>query len=146
MPTNISGTTGVDKHQDASVVQADIAAGALLDNKGGGVGYSTGSGGTVTQLTSKTTGVTINKLCGQIVMNNSVLNASSNCVFRVNNSLVTPQDVVIITPSNMASEAYELHVTFVSAGLFDIRVTNYSLSNLSETLVINFAVIKGVTA
>lgn len=26
MPTQISGTTGVDKHQDGSVTQADLAA------------------------------------------------------------------------------------------------------------------------
>jgi hypothetical protein len=33
-----------------------------------GIGYATGAGGTVTQLTSRTTGVTLNKVAGQITL------------------------------------------------------------------------------
>jgi len=37
------------------------------------IGYSTAAQGTVTQLTSKSTGVTLNKSSGQITMNNAAL-------------------------------------------------------------------------
>jgi hypothetical protein len=39
-----------------------------------GVGYGTGAGGAVTQATSKSTGVTLDKVCGEITMNNATLN------------------------------------------------------------------------
>jgi hypothetical protein len=38
----------------------------LLGSVESAVGYSTGTGGTVTQATDKSTGVTLNKRCGQI--------------------------------------------------------------------------------
>jgi hypothetical protein len=42
----------------------------------GGIGYATGAGGPVTQLTSKSTGVTLGKVAGQITMNGAALAAA----------------------------------------------------------------------
>jgi hypothetical protein len=59
----------------------------------GGMGYASGTGGTVTQLTSKSTAVALNKLCGQITMHNAALAAGARVSFVVTNSTVGASDV-----------------------------------------------------
>ncbi|MBS1738450.1 MAG: hypothetical protein JSS98_17855 [Bacteroidetes bacterium] len=112
-----------------------------------GIGYSSGAGGTVTQSTSKTTGVTINKVSGQITMNNAALGAGSEAKFTVTNSAVSANDVVIVNiKSGGTSGSYLISVTAVSSGSFDITISNVSGGSLSQALVINFVVIKGVNS
>jgi hypothetical protein len=43
----------------------------------GGLGYSTGAGGAITQGTSKSTAVTLHKVCGSITMHNAALAAGA---------------------------------------------------------------------
>lgn len=111
------------------------------------LGYATGAGGTVTQATNKSTGVTINTLTGQITTNNATLNAGAEVAFTVTNSAVAATDVVIANIASGATAAsYDVGVTAVSAGSFAMTLTNLSASNLSEALVINYAIIKGVSS
>lgn len=112
-----------------------------------GVGYITGGGGTVTQSTSKSTGVTLNKICGQITMNNAALNAGVTVGFTLTNSTIAATDVVIVNiGSGATADSYTLEVDAVAAGSCRIQVRNFTAGNLSEALVINFAVIKAVAA
>src|SRR5262249_56575891 len=60
------------------------------------IGYGTGAGGTVTQLTDRSTGVIINKLCGQITMNAASLAAGAEATFTVTNSTVAATDTVVV--------------------------------------------------
>lgn len=108
------------------------------------LGYGTGSGGTVTQLTNKATAVTLNKPTGQITMNNAALAANTATAFIVNNSLVTANDVVHVNVTSFG--AYTAQTQYVGSGVFAIRVTNTTAGSLSEALVINFAIIKGATS
>jgi hypothetical protein len=128
---------------------------ASLDTSGnfrmvgsGGLGYGTGSGGAVTQETSKSTSVTINRLTGQITMNNASLNASTGIAFTVNNSACSATDVPLVVISSGAASAvsYLLNVTAVANGSFRITLRNLSGGALSEAVVINFAIIKGAIA
>ena len=48
------------------------------------------TGGTVTQSTNKTTGVTLNAASGQITMNGAALGAGAEATFAVTNSEVQP--------------------------------------------------------
>lgn len=113
-------------------------------SSGGGLGYSTGAGGTVTQLTSKSTGVTLNKLSGQITMNNASLAANGEAVFTLTNSFIEATDVVVVSLANSVSAGrYMVGVATTSAGSCQIIITNLS-SVASEAPVINFAVIKAV--
>jgi len=57
------------------------SSGNILNTSSGGLGYGTGSGGTVTQATSKTTNVTLNKTNGKITMNNASLGAGASATF-----------------------------------------------------------------
>lgn len=111
----------------------------------GSFGYAPTAGGTVTQATSKSTAVTINKLCGQIVTNNATLNRDTSVNFVVNNSLVGEFDVVVACIHSGATlGAYELDVDAVTTGAFTLALHNHLASvDLSEAITINFVVIKG---
>jgi hypothetical protein len=114
-----------------------------------GFGYKTGLGigSTVTQLTNRTTGVTINKLSGQITTNNASLGAELGADFVVTNSTVAANDVVCLSVASGVVGANTLvAVVAVAAGSFTIRVTNGNVAaGTAETgaIVINFVVLKG---
>ena len=119
----------------------------LLGSAGSAVGYSTGTGGTITQATSKSTGVTLNKRCGQITMNNAALSAAAEVSFTFTNSTIAATDVVVTAISSGATAgAYNTHVDAIAAGSCRISITNFSAGPLSEAIVLNFAVIKAVNA
>lgn len=105
-------------------------------------GYSSG-GGAVNQQTSKSTGVTLNTLCGRVTMNAAALAAAAEVSFVVTNSQMAVTDVVILnqqgggTPGN--------HLAWISAkanGSFTVSVTNLHTASLSIALVLDFAIIK----
>jgi hypothetical protein len=115
-----------------------------------GIGYATGAGGTVTQITSRTTGVTINKICGTITTDTTSLAAEAAAAFVVTNSTVAIGDVVVVSQRSGAVGAMTtVEVTAVAAGSFTIAVMNGNVAaGTAETgaIIINFAVIKAVTA
>lgn len=122
-------------------------AGFLSNSPTSGIGYSTGAGGTVTQATNKSTGVTLNKITGQITMNGAALAAAAEVAFTLTNSTIAATDTVIVNiASGGTSAAYATSVTAVGAGSCEITVGNWSAGSLSEALVLNFAVIKAVAA
>jgi hypothetical protein len=128
----------------ASGVNSDITS---LTGVTGTFGYATGAGGTVTQITSKATGVTLNKICGQITTHNAALGAGAEVSFTVTNSVVAATDVVVICIGSGASaDAYNVQVDAVGAGSFRVAIGNMTGGSLSEALVLNFVVIKAVAA
>lgn len=107
--------------------------------------FVAGDGGAVTQQTSKSTGVTLNKLCGQITMNGAALAAAAEVSFVVTNSTVASTDVVVACVQSVGTAgAYFVTVGAVSNGSFALTVGNASAGSLSQAVVLNFAVIKGV--
>lgn len=113
-------------------------------------GYGTTAGGTVTQLTNRATGVTINSLCGQITTDSTSLAAEASAVFTVTNSKVAATDVVVacIASGSVALNT-DVIVSAVAAGSFAITVVNGNVAaGTAETgaIVINFAIIKSVTS
>jgi hypothetical protein len=127
---------------------AVIAVGALTSSTPiGGVGYTTGAGGTVTQATNKSTSVTLNRPVGQITMNNAALGAGGIVGFGLTNSQIAVGDLVYAQHvSGGTGGSYRVAVDQVGAGSCSIRVTNISGGSLSEAIVLGFAVIKGVTS
>ncbi|HVQ43799.1 MAG TPA: glycosyl hydrolase family 28-related protein [Candidatus Saccharimonadia bacterium] len=113
----------------------------------GGLGYGTGAGGAITQATNKSTGVTLDKVCGAITMNNASLNAATAVSFVLTNSNIGTFDVVhAVHGSAGTAGAYRVAVKSGSAGTCTIEVTNTTAGALGEAIVINFVVIKGVNA
>ena len=122
-------------------------AGVLVYGSGG-LGYGPGSGGTVTQLTSKSTAVTLNKPTGYINMSNTGLAAGASVTFTFNNSLLSGADTlnIIIYSNSIATQgSYRLTWSIITS-LAYITLTNQSASTLTEAPLLNFAIIKGATA
>jgi hypothetical protein len=114
----------------------------------GSLGYGTGAGATVTQATSKSSAVTINKACGQIVTAADALAAGAVAEFSVANSQVAATDLVSVAIASgaAASSAYRCWVSAVAAGSFKVCIENRSAGSLAEALVLNFTVTKAVAA
>ena len=123
------------------------AAAGIFSSGVDGVGYSTGAGGTVTQITSKATGVTLAKACGAITLNNAALNNATAVTFIVTCTSVAVGDLVLVNHSSAGtSGAYLVSVSAIGAGSFSITVYNCSGGALGEAIVISFAVLKAVVA
>lgn len=113
----------------------------------GGIGYGTGAGGAVTQITSSATGVTLNKPTGQITTVALTTAAAAEERFTVTNSEVQATDVIVLGTTYDGAGTPMLSVQKIVAGAFDIVVTNVHAANaLNAAMVINFAVVKGVAA
>lgn len=119
------------------------ASGNFVITGSGRIGYGTGSGGAVTQATSRTTGVTINKPNGAITMFTAA-GATTAATFTVTNSIVEATDVVVLSQKS-GTNLYDLMVTAVAAGSFNITFRTTG-GTASDAPVINFAVIKAVNA
>jgi hypothetical protein len=130
---NIGAATGISL----------TATGVIASTGTAGLGYATGAGGTVTQGTSRTTGVTINKTSGAITLFNAAGSATA-ATFTVTNSTVAATDVIILNQKS-GTDLYDLMVTAVGAGSFNITFRTTG-GTTTEQPVFNFAVIKGVAA
>ena len=111
---------------------------------GGQLGYSTDAQGAVTQLTSKSTGVTLDKSAGQITMNGAALAGNTAVSFTLTNSTISAKDVIILNVGSVGTAgAYTTYVSSMSAGSGVITLRNLTSGSLSEAVVINYAIIHG---
>ena len=116
----------------------------LLDTTVTGLGFYTGAGGEVLQLTSKSTTFTLNKMCGEITTDVASLAAATIVSATWINSLIAATDVVIINhKSGGTMGSYTINVA-CGAGTATLSIRNNTASPLSDSLVLNFVVIKGV--
>lgn len=112
-----------------------------------GIGYGTGSGGTASQATSRTTGVTLNTVNGAITLFSTTTTAGTRSSFTVTNSAVAATDNVLVSLVSAATaDAYDVTVTAIAAGSFRIQVTNIAAVAVAEAPVVKFTVIKGTSA
>lgn len=128
-----------------AITATSVAATAAITSSGAtsGIGYATGAGGTVTQLTSRTTGVTLSKVAGAITLV-SAAGSATPFTFTVTNTTVAATDVIVVSQKSGA-DLYNIQVTSVAAGSF--AITAYTTGGTTtESPVFNFAVIKAVTA
>ena len=108
-------------------------------------GYGTGAGGTVTQASNKSTGVTLNTRSGQITMNAAELAADTAVSFTLTNSSIAATDLIVVNHvATGTTGAYMLDAR-AAAGSATITVRNVTSGALSEALVLGFAVIKAST-
>jgi hypothetical protein len=111
-----------------------------------GIGYATGSGGTATQLTNRTTGVTLNKITGLITCANTSLAAAAEASFVVTNSTVAATDTVIVNIVSSSTGTPVAFVTAVASGSFTITLSNLHASTADTTAdTIRFTVIKSAS-
>ena len=109
-------------------------------------GYITGEGGTVTQITSKATAVTLNKKSGQITMHNASLAADTTVSFTLTNNTIAATDLLVLNHVSGGTAGSYLLNAQAAAGSVSINVRNVTAGALAEAIVIGFAVIKAVNA
>jgi hypothetical protein len=110
------------------------------------LGYAPAGQGTITQLTSKSTGVTLNKSMGRITMNAASLGAGTSVLFTLTNSKISAADVVVVSVSGGGTAgAYWPFVSSQAAGSAVIGLYNNTVGPLLEPVIINFAIIHGQT-
>ena len=125
---------------NAGVLQANINTGYI--------GYNTGNPNlaipSVTQQTSKSTGVTLNAAAGKIVLNNAALASAASAQFTLTNNQIGTNDLVFLTLAGGFATAgsYSHRVLDESAGSCTIQLTNLGATTLSEALVFNFATLQ----
>jgi uncharacterized protein with PQ loop repeat len=138
-----TGALNILTGSGAGTVALSIDSSQNVTAVAGAIGYGTGAGGSVTQLTSRTTGVTLNKPTGAITMFTAAGSATA-ATFTVTNSYVAATDTISVNQKS-GTNLYNFIVTAVAAGSFNI--TFYTTGGTaSDAPVINFNVIKGVTA
>lgn len=145
--TNLTAAAAIDGTELLYVVQSSNSRKVTVNNllaypfaSGAAFGYDAGSGGTVTQITSRTTGVTLNEPSGQITLVSAAGTATWQS-FTVTNSTVAATDTVIVNQAS-GTDLYMIHVTAVGAGSFQITYATTG-GTTTETPVFNFAVIEG---
>ena len=119
--------------------------GNIVISSTGKLGYTTGSGGTVTQATSKATGVTLSKSTGQITLDAAALAADTTVSFTLTNTVIEANDILILNHISGGTAGSYLLNAQSAAGSASINVRNITAGSLSEAIVVAFAVIKAVT-
>ena len=120
----------------------EVVGGIVSTDPSAGIGYSTGAGGTVTQLTSRSTPVTINKVCGNIILFTDV-GIPSYTSFIVNNTTVEINDTIIVTTVGGSNNYFAYANKIVDVTSFQIHFIATS-GTASDTPTFNFTIIKSV--
>lgn len=141
LPASTSLTTPVI----GAATGTSLAATGAITSSGGGIGYTSGNGGTVTQITSKSTGVTLNKLAGDITMINSALAAATIVSFTLTNSTIAATDIIHVQHNATGTFGAYTITGRSASGSAVISVRNNTAGSLSEAIVIKFLIVKSVT-
>lgn len=136
--TNNVGRVTISTAGDATFSGAIVSSSPTT-----GLGYSTGAGGTVTQITSRTTGVTLNKITGAITLVSAAGSVAWQS-FTVTNSAVAATDTIICNQVS-GTDLNMIHVTAIAAGSFRISFATTAGVTVEQP-VFRFTVIKSVSA
>jgi len=101
-----------------------------------------GSKGLVTQITSSTTGVTINSSVGTITTVSLAIPRNGKRTFTVTNSYVLATSVIFVNVSNYTGDSgVSLSVSNILAGSAQITMHNIGADTLTDVCKINFVVL-----
>jgi hypothetical protein len=139
------GFSGTTLTAAGALTPTSVASTGAITSSGAtsGVGYATGAGGAVTQITSRTTGVTNNKACGAITMF-SAAGSATWATFTVTDSAVAATDTIIANEKS-GTNLYMLAITSIGSGTFNLSFATTG-GTATDAPVINYCVIKGVAA
>jgi hypothetical protein len=127
---------------------AFFRGGVFSTHNRAGIGYygGGGTGGTVTQATSKSTGVTLDTPTGAITMNNAALASGATVTFTHTCAAATSGDEIPVF-SVTGGTAGQYVVTAINlGGAIQWQVRSINSGSLSEALVIRYALIRSATS
>lgn len=119
-----------------------IAASSTIKSSGGGIGYATGAGGTVTQITDRLTGVTLNALTGNITLTNISTSIGDQNAFVLTNSFIEATDYLAVQV--VSGEAGYVIGAACASGSATITLNTIRATNDQPTL--KFMLFKSVTS
>ena len=111
-----------------------------------GLGFYTGAGGIAPAGATKATAFTLNTMCGRITTAADALAANTSVSATWSNSKIAATDVVILNHSSGGTLGSYHYNVACGSGTATLTIRNISSGSLSESLVFNFVVIKGVTS
>lgn len=121
-----------------------IVATSFLANGSGGVGYKVGAGGSVTQITSASTAVDIDKETGRVITVALTTAPGAQEKFTVTNDKVAAADTLSIATSYNGAGTPLITWQNFKSGTWDFVITNVHPSDaLNAAVEINFNLIKG---
>lgn len=123
-----------------------LAATGAITSSGGGIGYVAGAGGTVTQITSRTTGVTLNELCGNITMFSAAQAANALVTFTLTNSFIAATDYLLIQHISATNGGAWVFSTVCGGGSATINIRNQTTASITEASPLRFFLLKAVTS
>lgn len=123
-----------------------LAVTGAITSSGGGIGYVAGAGGTVTQATSRTTTVVLNKLCGNITMFSAAQAANALVTFTLTNSFIAANDYLLVQHISATNGGAWVFSTVCGAGSATISVANSTALSITSATPLRFTIIKGVTS
>ncbi len=132
----VRGSAGVTETFRLATDETALAKGT------GGLGYGVGAGGSVTQITSKATGVTLNTPTGLITTQAASLAAGAAVIFTLTDSKIGINDTLNVSVRSPVDK-YRVNVVGITAGTARIELINSTAGALLEAVLINFAVLKG---
>lgn len=141
-----TNTDGALSFTLGAITPSSVSATGAITSSGAGIGYATGAGGTVTQLTSRTTGVTLNKLSGTITMFSAAVAAAASSTFTFTNSFIAATDIVLVTHNSATNACSWICEAIAGAGSASVVVKNVSAASITEATPLKFIVIKAVSA
>jgi len=143
MRVTSAGNVGIGTPTPAAKLQ--VVGGIVSTDPSAGVGYATGAGGTVTQITSRTTPVTINKICGSITLVSAAPVLNTWVSFTVNNTTIGLTDTIALSYSGGSNTYIIVPGKIVAGTSFTINLVSI-LGIAIDQPVINFSIIKSVTS
>lgn len=144
---NTTGTVAILGLAQTWTAAQTFSSSVLLSGTSGVLGYTAGAGGQVTQATSKSTGVTLNRPSGWITMNNASLAAGASVTFTLTNSTITGSSNVLVSHIFTGTAgAYICQCNNTSSGACDISVYNRTGGALAEAILLAFTVFSVATA
>ena len=143
----INGTTVGATTASTGAFTTVTASTSVLSTGAGGIGYATGAGVAVTQLTSRTTTTpsTGAKTTGAVTLFTAVAVVNSYFSFTVPNTAIAITDTVVVTVRGATNTYVAFVSAIVAATSFQITMASV-VGTASDTPIVNFTIIKGVSA
>jgi hypothetical protein len=141
-----SGTVGASSPSTGAFTTV-TASTSVLSSGTGGVGYSTGAGVAVTQLTSRTTAAPTTGVSksGAVTLFTTTAVVGTYFSFTVPNTGIAVTDTVVVSVRG-ATNTYVAFVSAITAAT-SFQITMASVAGTaSDTPIVNFTIIKGVSA
>lgn len=137
----VSGYSFYDASSLAKFMAGRFTSGSKFGYGNGGVGSGNSVGGAVTQLTSKSTAVTLDKACGMITTHGQSLAAGAIARFTLNSVFIDNNDLVTVhRRSGGTGSSYRVWCDSTASDACEICIQNISGGALAETLVLSFMV------